>query len=303
MLNGLDLFSGIGGLSLALEPWVRTVAYCEIDSYARAVLLARMHEGRLERAPIHDDVRQLRSEHILLPIDIIFGGFPCQDISLAGKRAGLDGERSGLYREVVRLVSELGPRFVFLENVAAIRGHAWRVVEDLARLGFDCRWTNLSAAEVGAPHRRDRWWLLAAHPERLKLRVESGRSGGQDRKDAPELEHDGDQGILADAIGEGRPRNGLPIQKRKGRHGSADSCADVANTDGVRQLQSSGGEPVIGRRFGDSGSEDLSFYWASEPSICRMAHGISSRVDRLKCLGNAVVPAQAREAFKYLMGF
>src|SRR5690606_10421534 len=119
MLRGLDLFSGIGGLTLALAPWVRPVAYCENDRYATAVLLSRMRTGDLPCAPIWDDVRTLRGD-MLPSVDIIYGGFPCQDISCAGRGAGLAGGRSGLFFEIARLARELRPRFVFLENVPAI---------------------------------------------------------------------------------------------------------------------------------------------------------------------------------------
>lgn len=160
-INGLDLFSGIGGIGLALKPWVRTVAYCEQDIYAQGVLLSRMRDGQCDRAPIWDDVRTLTAA--LLPeIDIISGGFPCQDISIAGNGEGLGGKRSGLFFEIIRLVSELRPRFVFLENVPAItiRGLE-RILLEFTSLGYDCRWSIVSAAEVGACHVRERWWLCA----------------------------------------------------------------------------------------------------------------------------------------------
>lgn len=161
MLNGLDLFSGIGGIGLALKPWVRTVAYCEQSIYAQGVLLSRMRDGQCDRAPIWDDVRTLTAA--LLPeIDIISGGFPCQDISIAGNGEGLGGKRSGLFFEIIRLVGELRPRFVFLENVPAItlRGLE-RILLEFASLGYDCRWSIVSAAEIGACHVRERWWLCA----------------------------------------------------------------------------------------------------------------------------------------------
>jgi DNA (cytosine-5)-methyltransferase 1 len=160
MLNGLDLFSGIGGISLALAPWVRPIAYCENDRYAQSVLLCRMHEGLLPIAPIWDDVRTLTANH-LPAIDLVYGGFPCQDISIAGAGAGLAGERSGLFFELVRLVGELRPRFVFLENVPAISFRGLdRVLLEFTALGYDSRWTTISAAELGAPHLRERWFLL-----------------------------------------------------------------------------------------------------------------------------------------------
>lgn len=173
MLNGLGLFDGIGGLSIALRDWVLPKAYCEIDRYAQCVLLSRMSEGELFQAPIWDDVRTLKGE-LLPPIDMVYAGFPCQDISVAGHGAGLDGERSGLFFEIIRLVGELGPKFVFLENVPAIttRG-GLRVITEFARLGYDCRWTIVSAAELGAVHIRKRWFLLA-YADGERLRQESG---------------------------------------------------------------------------------------------------------------------------------
>jgi DNA (cytosine-5)-methyltransferase 1 len=138
LLNGLDLFSGIGGLTIALAPWCRPVAYCENDRYAQGVLLSSMRSGKIGVAPIWDDVRTLGAKTVR-NIDIIYGGFPCQDLSCAGTGAGLDGERSSLFFEIARLAGELRPRFVFLENVPAIttRGGT-RVIAELAGLGFDC---------------------------------------------------------------------------------------------------------------------------------------------------------------------
>jgi DNA (cytosine-5)-methyltransferase 1 len=162
VLNGLDCFSGIGGITLALKEWVTPVAYCEINPYARAVLVSRMSDGQLPTAPIWDDVTTLHGDMLPVKPDIIYGGFPCQDISVAGRGAGLEGKRSGLFYEVARLVGEIRPAFVFLENVPAITGRGLGdVVGELARLWYDCRWGILSASDMGAPHRRDRWWLLA----------------------------------------------------------------------------------------------------------------------------------------------
>ena len=238
MLCGLDLFSGIGGISLALSPWVEPIAYCENDRYAQAVLLLRMSTGELPTAPIWDDITTLPAGE-LPAIDIIYGGFPCQDISVAGHAAGLEGQRSGLFFEVVRLASDIRPRFIFLENVPAIttRGLG-TVVGEMVRLGYDCRWTILSAQEVGANHQRKRWFLLAH----------------------------------ANYIG------------RDGRAG-------VFGPTGRRQSE-------------DSSCEDASkgSWWATEPDVGRVVDGLPQRMDRVKCLGNAVVPLQAREAFKELMG-
>jgi len=174
-MNGLDLFSGIGGIGLALEPWVRTVAYCERERYAQGVLLSRMQSGEIDTAPIWDDVTTLKGD-MLPKIDIIFGGFPCQDLSVAGRGAGLAGERSGLFFEIVRLTRELKPRFVFLENVPAIRTRGLDVViKEYTEIGYDCRWLCLSAASVGAPHKRERWFFLAHSKSKRMEGLRAGR--------------------------------------------------------------------------------------------------------------------------------
>ncbi len=236
MINGLDLFSGIGGLSLALAPWVRPVAYCEIDKYDQSVLLHQMFRGSIALAPIWDDVCKLHDFN-LPPIEIIYGGFPCQDISVAGSGAGLEGERSGLVFEALRLVREIKPRIVFFENVPAIRTRgAEAICKVLAREGYDCRWTTISAAEVGAPHTRKRWFLLAYANGELHRHRDSESSA-----------------VFQEAM----------ERKENGLHGRA---------------------------------------WRTEPGVGRVAHGIPFRVDRVKGLGGAVVPEQAREAFKRLAG-
>lgn len=162
-LRGLDLFSGIGGISLALKPWVKTLAYCECEPYAQAVLLERMQSNDLDFAPIWDDVRTLNKSVLDTDIDIIFGGFPCQDISVAGKQNGIKSDtRSGLFFHIMRLVREFQPQYIFLENVAAICSNGLdTVLREFAEAGYDAQWCCVSAAEVGAPHKRDRWWLLA----------------------------------------------------------------------------------------------------------------------------------------------
>jgi DNA (cytosine-5)-methyltransferase 1 len=163
----LDLFSGIGGFSLGLERTggFRTVAFCEIDPYCRAVL--RKHWPDV---PIWDDVRTLTADAVgHLGVDFICGGFPCQDISTAGKGAGIDGERSGLWREFARIVGEVRPRYVIVENVSALLGRGLdRVLGDLAALGYDAEWHCIPASYVGAPHQRDRVWIIA-HAKREGL--------------------------------------------------------------------------------------------------------------------------------------
>lgn len=162
-LKALDLFSGIGGNTLGLRDYIKTIAYCESDRHAQSVLLSRMYAGEIEPAPIWDDVSTLTARMFDTGIDVIVGGFPCQDISVTAHGEGIvEGNRSGLFFEVVRLTSELRPRFVFLENVAAIRNNGLdTVVKEFTQIRYDLRWCTLSAAAVGANHKRERWFLLA----------------------------------------------------------------------------------------------------------------------------------------------
>jgi len=162
MLRVLDLFSGIGGFSLGLERTggFRTVAFCEIDQEARATLSARF-----PGVPVYDDVRGLTADGLrsdgVCP-NAIFGGFPCQDISLAGRGAGLDGNRSGLWREFSRLIGEIRPEVVGVENVSALLGRGLdRVLGDLAALRYDAEWHCIPASYVGARQLRDRVWVVA----------------------------------------------------------------------------------------------------------------------------------------------
>lgn len=156
----LDLFSGIGGFSLGLErAGMRTVAFCEIDAYCRRVLAKHW-----PNVPCYDDIRTLTAERLAadgISVDLICGGFPCQDISNAGKRAGIGGARSGLWSEYARLIGEIRPRYVIVENVAALLGRGLeRVLGDLAALGFDAEWHCIPASAVGAPQQRDRLWIM-----------------------------------------------------------------------------------------------------------------------------------------------
>lgn len=162
-LRELALFAGGGGGILGghLLGW-RTVCAVEWDPYAASVLLARQNDGVLPPFPVWDDVRTFDGRPWRGRVDVVSGGFPCQDISVAGGGAGIDGERSGLWSEMARIIGEVRPRYAFVENSPALltRGLG-RVLGDLAALGYDCRWTVLGAADVGAPHKRDRFWLVA----------------------------------------------------------------------------------------------------------------------------------------------
>lgn len=175
-LRVLDLFSGIGGFSLGLDRTggFETVAFCEIEEFPRKVLAKHWPE-----VPCYHDVTKLTGDILKrdgISVDVITGGFPCQDISVAGKQAGIsEGTRSGLWSEIVRLIGELSPRYVIVENVAALlsgpseqRG-GWfgSILGDLAECGYDAEWENIPAAAVGAPHRRERVWIVA-YPNKIR---------------------------------------------------------------------------------------------------------------------------------------
>lgn len=351
MLNGLDLFSGIGGLTIALSEWVRPVAYCDVDRYAQAVILSRQSTGELPRAPICTDILSMRGGE-LPSIDIIYGGFPCQDISVAGLGVGLEGKRSGLFFEIMRLVGEIRPSFIYLENVPAITIRGLReVTSSITQAGYDCRWITLSAAEVGANHRRERWWLLA-HTNSPNLRKQSGGGQWTHRKNSPlsslngeeqfmgYSKHDGsssssESGSIGSSICYNSKRENQTSEspradtsrvlanatcKRTGRlstrsrdQGERASdlnwcCEELANTPSIGLEESLGkcGRPLEGTR-----TERIAFdsddcwsyrWWSTEPNVGRVANGVPFRVDRIKGLGNAVVPLCAKEAFKKLMG-
>ena len=163
LLYELSLFSGAGGgiLGGLLLGW-RTVCAVEIDPYARSVLLARQNDGALAPFPIWDDIRTFDGTPWRGIVDVVSGGFPCTDISAAGKGVGIDGENSGLWVEMARIIGEVRPRFAFVENSPVLTSRGLhRVLGDLAALGMDARYGVVSAADTGAPHLRERIWIVA----------------------------------------------------------------------------------------------------------------------------------------------
>lgn len=293
MLQSLDLFSGIGGISLALKEYAKPIAYCEIDRYAQSVLLSRMVDGSIETAPILRDITRIDGTKFRGHVDLICGGFPCQDISVAGNGAGLEGKRSGLFFEIVRLVKEIQPAFVFLENVPAIRTRGLdRVCFELAKIGYDLRWTVISAASVGANHKRERWFLLGYSKHNGRATSAQPRRNGANYKK--------EQTRQIGSCESSRAGECRDVSK---------DVSDVANTlceglEGHGKLRKTFSEerPTLGQSA-NGNKQDGKDWWATEPSVCRVVDELPNRVDRIKCLGNSVVPLQAKTAFEKLMGY
>lgn len=268
----LDLFSGIGGFSLGLERSgaFETTAFCEIDPYCRAVL-----KKHWPGVPCYDDIRTLSAATLRrdgIAVDATCGGFPCQDLSLAGKRAGIEASRSGLWTEYARLIGELRPGIVIVENVPGILSLGLgRVLGDLAALGYDAIWDCIPASAIGAPHRRDRFWLIAY---------------------AGSEQHQGDSVALWRAAPEefpiAYPANIGKGQPAIGRGGVAPADAYGHQQHGRRCALQVGWQCSPCEAADDGRA--IGAEWCIEPALGRVAHGVPKRVDRLRALGNAVVP-------------
>jgi DNA (cytosine-5)-methyltransferase 1 len=294
------------------------VCAVEIEDYPRRVLLQRQADGFLPRFPIWDDICTFDGKPWREKVDVISGGFPCQDISAAGKGAGLDGERSGLWGEMARVIHEVQPRFVFVENSPMLTSRGLgRVLGDLASMGFDARWGVLGAADIGANHKRDRIWIVAKwrgqlpHAQHNRIRrweqqsqsikktsnnvanpncitrgsLEGRRSSFNDSKECGDLRR-----VLAFDSGN---------EQKKTRE-------ILANTPSVRQQGQRQHEQPInstkGRNWQTNYVESIGRpeFWAIEPNVGRVANGVAARVDRLKAIGNGQVPLCAATAWRIL---
>lgn len=267
-MNVLALCAGVGGLELGVrmaEPSARVICYVEREAYAAAVLVARMADKTLDSAPVWSDIRSFSGDFWCGRVDVVTAGYPCTGESNAGPRTGTDHEQ-WLWPEIWRIVREVRPRYVFLENVSAHLGRSFRyVVGDLAAGGWRVEWDCVPAAAVGAPHLRDRVFVLAADPDGDARDGEQEPGPGGVPARARRL---GNERVTADADGGG-------LQARR-----------------IGWSQTRHEEWTDARRGSWRGPQ---------PSVCGMANGVANRLDRLYVCGNGVVPQAAAQAWRTLM--
>ena len=304
-LHELALFAGAGGgiLGGKLLGW-KTICAVEWDAYARNVLVARQNDGCLDPFPIWDDVQTFDGRPWRGRVDVVSGGFPCQDISAAGKGAGIEGERSGMWVEMARIIGEVRPRFAFVENSPMLTSRGLGTcLGDLATMGYHARWGIVGAYHAGAPHKRDRIWIVATDATLDAGEQRRAECSGLQR--ASWSANGGDD--MADARGEGLQRlqlTGTLRDERNGQeaHGSTGKCGGLPGSS-IRHAAGAGLPHGVNGTMGQPGTlteSERSDWWATEPELGRVAHGVACRVDRLRCIGNGQVPAVVRLAWDLL---
>jgi len=294
-MNELALFAGAGGGILGghLLGW-RTVCAVEWEPYAACILAARQNDGLLPSFPIWDDVQTFDGKPWRGIVDVISGGFPCQDISAAGKGAGIDGERSGMWREMARIIHEVRPRFVFVENSPMLTSRGLgTVLGDLAAMGFDARWGVLGAADVGAPHQRDRIWIRAklSNPNSINDALRGNR---QDYAESMDQWRHESRGSICNS-GSGCEKSTGQSQRMADPRRELRPKGDSTRVDSQTKIWSTS---TIYNQSGGSGQRGNS--WEIEPDVGRMADGVAAGVDRLKAIGNGQVPLVAATAWEDL---
>ena len=278
-MNELHLFAGAGGGILGgMLLGHTTVCAVEIEPYCRKVLLQRQRDGILPKFPIWDDVTTFNGTPWRGKVDVVAGGFPCQDISAAGKGAGITGERSGLWSEMARIIGEIRPKYAFVENspMLTLRGLD-RVLGDLSEMGYDARWGVVGAYHVGAPHRRERIWILAYSTQLFSNGGNDNSRVGLERESFSKLGNNCGAKNVAN-----------PMCKRQSGQGSCWYASDPAE-----------------KREGETDrawSERVGHIWGIESRLGRVADGVANRVDRLKAIGNGQVPLVAATAWRILGG-
>ena len=305
-LNELALFAGAGGGILGghLLGW-RTVCAVEWEPYPASVLCARQNDGLLPPFPIWDDVQTFDGRPWRGIVDVVSGGFPCTDISAAGKGAGIDGEASGMWREMARVVGEVRPEYVFVENspMLTTRGGT-RVIGDLTEMGYDCKWTVMGASDVGANHKRDRMWIvgkLANTQELFSNGSDDNARISVERKTQSEFGNNCGSKVMAYTDSTHGKRNKC-AERTQEKHANINSTSELAHPKNQRNVW---GQWCMGfieqehnnRRSQTNGRRQ---WWQTEPNVGRVVDGVAARVDRLKAIGNGQVPLCAATAWRLL---
>ena len=275
-LNELALFAGAGGgiLGGKLLGW-RTVCAVEWEQYPASILCARQNDGILPTFPIWDDVQTFDGRPWRGVVDVISGGFPCQDISAAGKGVGIDGERSGMWREMARIIGEVRPRYAFIENSPMLTSRGLDIVlGNLAEMGYDAEWGVISAADVGANHLRERIWIVAKQ-RNIFSHTEYDRNGW----------------------GKQQPKS---VEKKN--DAMANSRCKLRNERNSANMDTNKTKWATSTIFNKSSSQGYGTkqWWETEPNVGRVANGVAAGVDRLKAIGNGQVPLCAATAWKIL---
>jgi len=339
-MNELSLFSGAGGGLLGTKLLgFKYIGYVEYNDYCQRVIRQRIIDGILDEAPIFGDIRAFISEGYAKSyqgmVDILSAGFPCQPFSVAGKQEGAADDRN-MWPETIAAIRIIRPRFALLENVPGLLAHEYgrTIFRDLAESGYIPRWRILSAAEMGAPHKRDRLFIVA------------DTSGGRCSKSGErEIQQQGRTEVVSSSVitnaesqsGNGRNHHRKNSQCKVLKSGNSRGAANVANTNSIgrngggtiksktgRNEFKDGGKTMADteskrpQRICDSGKSSgkssgkqqrcrppgginqAGSWWATEPGMGRVAHGVANRVDRLKAIGNGQVPAVVKTAWQIL---
>jgi DNA (cytosine-5)-methyltransferase 1 len=305
-MNELALFAGAGGgiLGGKLLGW-RTVCAVEWEQYPASVLCARQNDGLLPPFPIWDDVQTFDGKPWRGIVDVVSGGFPCQDISAAGKGAGIDGERSGMWGEMARIICEVRPKFVFVENSPMLTSRGLgRVLGDLAAMGFDARWGVLGAKDIGANHQRDRIWIVGKATNSSVNRL-------QGQADQQIMES---QGWNELQLGESRDSSKVAYTSQLFSNGGNNNArisleretqSEFGNDSWSSSISNPNSPQCQRRELSERTEKEYPYasdsrWWETEPNVGRMVDGMASGVDRLKAIGNGQVPLCAATAWRIL---